>query len=60
MPLREEVRCFISGCEKIQEFVAGGGTLTEDEQGVIEMAAIELLAEIRPKSESAPERPWFL
>lgn len=60
MLVREEVRSFISGCEKIHELLVGGGRLTEDESGVIEMAAIELLTEMGPKNGPPLERPWLL
>jgi hypothetical protein len=48
MPLRDEVRRFIGASEHIQDLLAGGGRLTEDERNVIETTAIELLAAIRP------------
>jgi hypothetical protein len=60
MPLREEVQSFVSGCEKVQEFLAGGGSLTEDQRGVVEMAALDLLAQIRPSNGPAPSRPFLL
>lgn len=48
MPLRQEVQLFISACERIYGFLARGGTLTDDERDVLEMATTELLTKIRP------------
>lgn len=48
MPLHQRVQDFIGACERIYGFLAGGGTFTQDEVDVLEMAAIEFLAKIRP------------
>jgi hypothetical protein len=54
MPLGQEVRQFVSGCERIHGFLAGGGALTADEREVLEMATTEVLAKIRPANETVP------
>ncbi len=57
MPLRQEVQNFISACEHIYDLLAEGGALTDDERGVLEMAAIEFLSKIRPDNGSRPQPP---
>ncbi len=57
MPLRQEVQNFISACEHLYDFLARGGALTDDERGVLEIAAIEFLAKIRPDNGPRPQRP---
>lgn len=52
MPLRQEVLGFISACEAIQEFLAVGDILTEDEQGVLELETRDLLEKLLNKSGS--------
>lgn len=47
MPLSQVVQNFISACEVIHAFLAGGGTLTPDEKEVLNMSAMELLERIR-------------
>lgn len=42
MPLCQEVQCFVIACEVIQSIFAGGGTLTEDELGVLMLETEEL------------------
>lgn len=58
MPLRQQVQDFVSACERIHGFLAGGGRFTQDEVDVLEMAAKELMATIRPDDESAPQ--WLV
>lgn len=48
-----EVHEFIRSCEELLAKLAQGGRLTADEQGVIELAAIELLSKIRPDREKS-------
>lgn len=48
-----EVHEFIRACEELLAKIAQGGKLTPDEQGVIELAAIELLSKIRSEQEAS-------
>ncbi len=47
MPLCNEVKSFIAACERIHGFFAMGKTFTDDERDVLEIAAVEFLAELR-------------
>lgn len=44
--LRQEVVDFIRACEALQSVLAQGGTLTPDENAVIEFSALELLSKV--------------
>ena len=41
--LRDEVKGFISSCERIHGVLGGGHTLTSDERGLIIASAFELI-----------------
>ncbi len=43
-----EVHEFIRCCEELLAKLEQGGKLTPDEQGVIELAAIEVLSKVKP------------
>jgi hypothetical protein len=50
-----EVQKFISVCEDIQSLIMQGKALTSDEQGVIELAARDLLTNLKTRPLSRSE-----
>ncbi len=47
--LRQEVRDLIRASEVIQAAIAQGGTLTQDEIGVLELCMVELLNTLKTR-----------
>ena len=44
--LRQEIRDFITVCERIQYLLAQGDQLSADERGVVEMCGADLVAKL--------------
>jgi hypothetical protein len=58
--IRKEVRELISVNEKIQSALAQGGQLTDDEKGLIEICASELISSVSARQNPVPPQEHHL